>query len=44
VRALLVPALVSVMGRWNWWFPEPARRLLRLPANAPTPALERATR
>lgn len=21
VRALLVPALVSVMGRWNWWLP-----------------------
>jgi RND superfamily putative drug exporter len=31
VRALLVPALVSVMGRWNWWFPEPAQRLLLLP-------------
>ena len=30
VRTLLVPALVSVMGRWNWWFPEPARRLLRV--------------
>jgi RND superfamily putative drug exporter len=21
VRALLVPALVSMMGRWNWWMP-----------------------
>jgi RND superfamily putative drug exporter len=21
VRALLVPALVSLLGRWNWWFP-----------------------
>jgi putative drug exporter of the RND superfamily len=21
VRALMVPALVSVMGRWNWWLP-----------------------
>ncbi len=21
VRALLVPALVSVLGRWNWWLP-----------------------
>jgi putative drug exporter of the RND superfamily len=31
VRALLVPALVSLFGRWNWWMPEPARRLLILP-------------
>jgi putative drug exporter of the RND superfamily len=22
VRTLLVPALVAVMGRWNWWLPE----------------------
>jgi RND superfamily putative drug exporter len=22
VRALLVPALVSVLGRWNWWLPD----------------------
>jgi uncharacterized membrane protein YdfJ with MMPL/SSD domain len=21
VRALLVPALVSMLGRWNWWLP-----------------------
>ncbi len=21
IRALLVPALVSLMGRWNWWLP-----------------------
>jgi RND superfamily putative drug exporter len=21
VRALLVPASVSVLGRWNWWLP-----------------------
>lgn len=31
VRALLVPALISLFGRWNWWMPEPARRALRLP-------------
>ncbi len=30
VRTLLVPSAVSLFGRWNWWFPEPARRLLRL--------------
>jgi putative drug exporter of the RND superfamily len=32
VRALLVPALVALFGRWNWWLPRPARRLLRVPA------------
>jgi RND superfamily putative drug exporter len=21
IRTLLVPALVSLMGRWNWWMP-----------------------
>ena len=32
VRALLLPSLVSLMGEWNWWFPAPAARLLRVPA------------
>jgi RND superfamily putative drug exporter len=36
VRALLVPALVSLLGRWNWWLPAWAARPLRL---APSPAL-----
>jgi putative drug exporter of the RND superfamily len=31
VRSLLVPALVSLMGRWNWWLPAPLARLMRLP-------------
>ncbi|MCZ3387256.1 MAG: MMPL family transporter [Actinomycetia bacterium] len=30
VRALLVPALVSLFGRWNWWLPAWAARLLRV--------------
>jgi RND superfamily putative drug exporter len=30
VRALLVPALVSVLGRWNWWLPPGVARLLRV--------------
>ncbi len=21
IRAFLVPALISLMGRWNWWLP-----------------------
>jgi RND superfamily putative drug exporter len=31
VRTLLVPALVAIMGRWNWWMPNGFARLLRLP-------------
>jgi putative drug exporter of the RND superfamily len=33
VRALLVPALVSLLGRWNWWMPALPARLLRLPSS-----------
>jgi RND superfamily putative drug exporter len=31
VRCLLVPTLVSLFGRWNWWLPGVAARLLRVP-------------
>lgn len=27
VRMILVPATMTVMGRWNWWAPGPLRRL-----------------
>ena len=27
VRTLLVPATMTLMGRWNWWSPAPLRRL-----------------
>ncbi|MGA9346288.1 MAG: MMPL family transporter [Nocardioidaceae bacterium] len=37
VRALLVPALVSVMGRWNWWLPVWLARLLRVEPSPLTP-------
>jgi RND superfamily putative drug exporter len=30
VRALLVPALVSLLGRWNWWLPAGLARVLRV--------------
>lgn len=30
VRTLLVPALVVLMGRWNWWMPTPLARALRI--------------
>jgi RND superfamily putative drug exporter len=38
IRALLVPATVSLLGRWNWWVPQPLARVL----HAPTPAPEAA--
>ncbi|HVT64603.1 MAG TPA: MMPL family transporter [Mycobacteriales bacterium] len=34
VRALLVPALMSLMGRWNWWLPAPLARVLRVEPSA----------
>jgi RND superfamily putative drug exporter len=41
VRALLLPALVSLFGRWNWWLPRPLARALRVPVAA-VPAPEGA--
>jgi putative drug exporter of the RND superfamily len=46
VRSLLVPAIVSLLGRWNWWLPGWAARLLRVPPSplspvSPAPAQER---
>ncbi|MEU5883818.1 MMPL family transporter [Spirillospora sp. NPDC047279] len=35
VRALLVPAMVSLFGRWSWWLPRWAAAVLRV---APSPA------
>jgi RND superfamily putative drug exporter len=34
VRCLLVPALVALFGRANWWLPAPMARLLRISAPA----------
>jgi RND superfamily putative drug exporter len=36
VRALLVPALVSLFGRLNWWLPRPAARVLGVRADSPS--------
>jgi RND superfamily putative drug exporter len=27
VRALLVPSLMEMLGKWNWWAPKPLRRI-----------------
>ncbi len=35
IRALLVPALVSLMGRWNWWLPTVPARFLRIAPSHP---------
>ncbi|HLI42696.1 MAG TPA: MMPL family transporter [Streptosporangiaceae bacterium] len=38
IRCLLVPALVALFGRANWWLPGRLARLLRVPAAAPATA------
>jgi putative drug exporter of the RND superfamily len=39
IRALLVPAVVSLFGSWNWWLPRMPARLLRVePSPTPRPA------
>jgi RND superfamily putative drug exporter len=38
IRALLVPAVVSLLGRWNWWLPRTPARLLRVEPSLPVSA------
>jgi RND superfamily putative drug exporter len=38
IRALLVPAVVSLFGRWNWVLPPGPARLLRVKPSAPSAA------
>jgi RND superfamily putative drug exporter len=35
IRALIVPAVISLMGRWNWWLPSWPARLLRVEPSVP---------
>lgn len=37
IRGVLAPAAVALLGRWNWWLPHRAARVLRLDAK-PAPA------
>jgi putative drug exporter of the RND superfamily len=38
IRAVLVPALVSYFGKWNWWLPPGIARVLRVrPSPEPVP-------
>jgi putative drug exporter of the RND superfamily len=39
IRGVLAPALVALLGRWNWWLPHRVARVLRLsPKPAPASA------
>jgi putative drug exporter of the RND superfamily len=48
IRGVLTPAAVAILGRWNWWLPDWAARILRVepspvPPNAvPDPAPQAA--
>jgi RND superfamily putative drug exporter len=42
IRALFVPAVISLFGRWNWWLPKLPARLLRVEPS-PSPELEGST-
>jgi RND superfamily putative drug exporter len=44
IRALLVPALMRLLGEWNWWLPHPAARALfvRRPEPPSRPASDTA--
>jgi len=38
VRCVLVPSLMALFGRWNWWLPSGAARLLRVPPSPLEPS------
>jgi RND superfamily putative drug exporter len=42
IRALIVPAVILLMGRWNWWMPPGPAKLLRVKASGLRPAGEEA--
>jgi putative drug exporter of the RND superfamily len=48
IRGILAPAVVALLGRWNWWLPTWAARILRVEPSAvqseasPDPALQPA--
>jgi RND superfamily putative drug exporter len=33
VRGLLLPSIMAILGRWNWWLPGPVARLVRTTAS-----------
>ncbi|MGH3072351.1 MAG: MMPL family transporter [Gaiellaceae bacterium] len=48
IRGILAPAVVALLGRWNWWLPDWAARILRVepsyaqPETLPEPATQAA--
>jgi len=37
IRALLVPSIMCLLGRWNWWLPAGFARVLRVAPSRPVP-------
>jgi RND superfamily putative drug exporter len=44
VRALLVPSLMALFGRYNWWLPESVARIMRVPPSPLEPRSRPALR
>jgi RND superfamily putative drug exporter len=40
VRGILVPAMVVLFGKWNWWLPDWAAKVLRVPPSSVSPRAE----
>jgi RND superfamily putative drug exporter len=40
IRALIVPAVIALLGRWNWWLPRWPARVLRVEPSLPRGAQE----
>jgi RND superfamily putative drug exporter len=43
IRALLVPSVMKLFGRWNWWLPERPARLLRVEPSPLAPKVSAGT-
>jgi RND superfamily putative drug exporter len=37
IRGLLVPSIMCLLGRWNWWMPQSVERVLLIRRPAPSP-------
>jgi putative drug exporter of the RND superfamily len=44
VRAVLVPSLMALFGRYNWWLPRPLARVVRVPESPLEPGRRPALR
>jgi putative drug exporter of the RND superfamily len=44
IRALVVPAVIALMGRWNWWLPRGRRGSRRAEPSLPRRARVEAER